>query len=150
MFSKKPDNTMVKNFTSHRTGPTSGFSMLGNDITLTGNVEASADLHIDGRVIGDITCKALVQGEDSEIAGGISAESVRIAGTVRGTIAAREVVILKSAQIIGDVAYDALTIEQGARLEGRLSPNGGQMPPALARLPHAGSSSEAEVVIAAE
>ena len=148
MFSKKPDNTMVKNFTSHRTGPTSGFSMLGNDITLTGNVEASADLHIDGRVIGDITCKALVQGEESEISGGISAESVRIAGIVSGTIAAREVVILKSAQIIGDIAYDALTIEQGARLEGRLSPNGGQMPPALARLPHASAEAEVEVLAA--
>ncbi|KPH57659.1 bactofilin family protein [Novosphingobium aerophilum] len=139
---------MAKTFTSTRNGSASGFSMLGNDITLTGNIEASADLHVDGRVIGDISCKALIQGEDSEIAGGISAETVRIAGTVRGTIAAREVVILKSAQIIGDVAYDALTIEQGARLEGRLSPNGGQMPPAIAQLPN--RISDAEVIVAAE
>jgi len=109
---------------SLRTAAGSTFSMLGSDTVITGNVEASADLHIDGRVEGDIACQALVQGVDSEIAGSVRAESVRIAGTVRGTITAREVVILKTARIDGDVAYDALTIEQGAMLQGRLTPNG--------------------------
>ena len=31
--------------------------------------------------------------------------------------------ILKSARIHGDVHYDALTIEQGAQVDGRFSPN---------------------------
>lgn len=128
---------MAKAFISARTanGPSS-FSMLGPDIAVTGNIQASADLHIDGGVDGDIACNALVQGEGSEITGAVRAESVRIAGLVRGSVAAREVVILKTARIEGDVAYDTLTIEQGARLEGRLSPNGSQMAPAMARLPH--------------
>lgn len=138
---------MAKAFISARTvsGTGSSFSMLGADTTITGNIQASADLHIDGSVEGDITCSALVQGEGSEITGAIRAESVRIAGLVRGSVAAREVVILKTARIEGDVAYDALTIEQGARLDGRLSPSGGQMPPAIARLPHA----EPELVLPA-
>lgn len=144
MFSKKhPD--MAKPFTAvPRPAGASTFSMLGADTVITGNIEASADLHIDGRVDGDIACNALVQGEGSEITGAIRAETIRIAGLVRGTIAAREVVILKTARIEGDVAYDALTIEQGARLEGRLSPNGGQTPPAMA-LP--ARSHETELVI---
>jgi len=135
MFSKKPDNAMAKTFSTStaRTGATS-FSVLGADTAVTGNIEASVDLHVEGRVTGDIACKSLIQGDASEIAGGISAESVRIAGTVRGTISAREVVILRTARIEGDVSYDALTIEQGARLEGRLNPNGGQVPPAIAQL----------------
>ena len=41
---------------------------------------------------------------------------------IRGTITARELVILKTARIEGDVHYDALTIEQGARVDGRLTP----------------------------
>ncbi|WP_159979803.1 MULTISPECIES: polymer-forming cytoskeletal protein [unclassified Novosphingobium] len=127
---------MAKAFISSRvTGTSTSFSMLGSDTTITGNIQASADLHIDGSVDGDITCNSLVQGEGSEITGAVRAESVRIAGLVRGSVAAREVVILKTARIEGDVAYDALTIEQGARLEGRLSPSGGQIPPAMARLP---------------
>lgn len=136
MFNKKPDNTMAKSFSSstQRSSAASGFSVLGGDTLVTGNIEALADLHIDGRVIGDLVCTALVQGETSEIVGAITAETVRIAGTVRGTIHAREVVVLKSAKIDGDIAYDALTIEQGARLDGRLNPNGGQQPPAITRL----------------
>ncbi len=147
MFSKKTPN-MARTPAASRPAGTSTFSMLGADTVITGNIEATADLHIDGRVDGDIACSSLVQGEDSQITGGIRAETVRVAGLVRGTIAAREVVILKTARIEGDVAYDTLTIEQGARLEGRLSPNGGQTPPAVAQLPKA--SGEAGLVLAAE
>ncbi|GGC04528.1 hypothetical protein GCM10011494_23820 [Novosphingobium endophyticum] len=145
MFSKKHTN-MVKTAASHRASNNgSTFSMLGSDTGIVGNIEATADLHVDGRVEGDIACNALVQGEGSEIVGAVKAEIVRIAGTVRGVISAREVVILKTATIEGDVAYDALTIEQGARLHGRLTPNGGHVPPALAKPRVA----EAELVLTA-
>ncbi|MCJ2179851.1 bactofilin family protein [Novosphingobium album (ex Hu et al. 2023)] len=139
---------MARTPSAPRPAGASTFSMLGPDTVITGNIEATADLHIDGRVDGDIACSSLVQGEDSQITGAIRAETVRVAGLVRGTIAAREVVILKTARIEGDVAYDTLTIEQGARLEGRLSPNGGQTPPAVAHLPKA--SGEAELVLTAQ
>lgn len=102
------------------------FSVIGADVTITGDIAASADLHIDGTVKGDIRCAALVQGEGSAIHGAVSAESARLAGKVTGSITARELVILKSARIEGDVHYDALTIEQGAQVDGRFAPNGRQ------------------------
>ena len=83
---------------------------------------ASADLHIDGKVEGDVTCTSLVQGESGEIVGAVKAESARLSGTVRGTISVRELVVLKTARIHGDVHYDALTIEQGAQVDGRFAP----------------------------
>lgn len=133
MFSKKPAN-MARTIASHRPSNSSSFSMLGADTNIAGNIEATADLHVDGRVEGDISCNSLVQGEGSEIVGAVRAQTVRVAGTVRGMISAREVIILKTAKIEGDVAYDALTIEQGAHLEGRLTPNGGHLPPAFGKL----------------
>ena len=36
----------------------------------------------------------------------------------------RDLVVLKSARIQGDVHYDSLTIEQGAQVEGRFAPRG--------------------------
>ena len=99
----------------------STFSVLGSDLVIKGDIKASADLHVDGSVEGDITCSSLVQGETSTITGGVKAESARLAGTVNGSITARELVILKSAKITGDVFYDALTIEQGAQVEGRFA-----------------------------
>ena len=100
------------------------FSVLGSDTSIKGDITASADLHIDGKVEGDIACASLVQGETSEIAGNVRCESARLSGTIRGTIQARQLVVLKSARIFGDVHYDALTIEQGAQVDGRLSPRG--------------------------
>ena len=99
------------------------FSVIGADIVIRGDLEASADLHVDGTVQGDIACASLVQGESSRIEGAINAETARLSGTVKGTITARELVILKSARIEGDVHYDALTIEQGAAVEGRFAPS---------------------------
>ena len=104
-----------------RNGGSATFSVLGSDLTITGNIAASADLHVDGTVEGDIACASLVQGETSTIKGGVTAETARLAGRVTGSIDARELVILKSARIEGDVHYDALTIEQGAQVEGRFA-----------------------------
>lgn len=101
----------------------STFSVLGADVAIKGNVEASADLHVDGTVEGDLTCTSLVQGESSLIQGGITADTARLSGTVKGTITVRELVILKSARIDGDVHYETLTIEQGANVNGRFAPD---------------------------
>ena len=123
MFSKKPAQNLpaatVRSVAS-RGGAT--FSVIGPDVTIRGDIEASADLHIDGSVIGDISCAALVQGETSHIEGTLSSESARLSGTVKGTIAVRDLVVLKSAAIEGDVSYETLTIEQGAAVNGRFSP----------------------------
>lgn len=101
----------------------STFSVIGSDVTIKGDVSASADLHIDGAVEGDIRCASLVQGDSGRIAGAVIAETARLSGSVSGSITARELVILKSARIEGDVHYDALTIEQGAQVDGRFAPN---------------------------
>jgi cytoskeletal protein CcmA (bactofilin family) len=104
----------------------STFSVIGTDVTIRGDISATADLHVDGTVAGDIACASLVQGENSRIEGAIEAETARLAGAVKGTITVRELVILKSATIEGDVHYDALTIEQGASINGRFAHDAGK------------------------
>lgn len=126
MFSKKPaadvrSATMANPATSGR-GGSAPFSILGADIVVKGDVTAIADLHIDGSIEGDISCDALVQGSSSTIEGGVRANSARLSGTVKGAINVSQLVILSTARIHGDVTYDALTIEQGAQVEGRLAP----------------------------
>jgi len=111
-----------------------GFSVLGADLVIKGSLQAEADLHVDGTIEGDVLCKSLVQGEASTIRGSISAASVRLSGTVEGPIEAAQVVILRSATVRGDVRYDALTIEQGAHVEGHFARRDGSASPGLALL----------------
>ncbi len=126
MFSKKSDEPQsspspINPGRIMATKSNSTFSVLGTDLAIKGDIKASADLHIDGNVEGDIACTSLVQGETSTVTGAIKAESARLSGAVNGSISARELVILKTARINGDVFYDALTIEQGAEVEGRFA-----------------------------
>ncbi len=97
------------------------FSILGGDVVVTGNVAATVDLHIDGRIDGDITCANLVQGQDSQIKGAIVAETAKLSGTVEGSINARDLTIHATARITGDVTYENLTIEQGSQIDGRFT-----------------------------
>lgn len=120
MFSKKTAATPHNAVGS--TMANSTFSVFGADIRIKGDVHASADLHIDGKVEGDVSCTSLVQGESGEIVGAVKAESARLSGSVRGTITVRDLVVLKTARIHGDVHYDSLTIEQGAQVDGRFAP----------------------------
>ena len=126
MFSKNQAASPRPSGSSAVAGST--FSVFGADTRIKGDVSASADLHIDGRIEGDVACSSLVQGESSEIVGAVSAQSARLSGTVRGTITVADLVILKSARIHGDVHYDALTIEQGARVDGRFAPRSADEP----------------------
>lgn len=122
MFSKKPEQNSTRPTSKPVSNSGATFSVIGPDVTIRGDVEAAADLHVDGTVIGDVACSALVQGESSRIEGAIKAESARLSGQVKGTIEARELVILQSAGIEGDVSYKTLTIEQGAAVDGRFVP----------------------------
>ncbi|MES2987987.1 MAG: polymer-forming cytoskeletal protein [Pseudomonadota bacterium] len=96
------------------------FSVIGPDVIVTGSVTASADLHIDGRVEGDVNCGSLAQGAESQIFGSVTAEVARLAGAVEGTVRVRNLTIERSAKISGDVEYENITIENGGHIDGRL------------------------------
>lgn len=114
---------------SQPTGKRGMFSVLGADVIVTGNVTATADLHIDGRIDGDVNCGSLVQGTESRIAGNVRAESARLAGAVEGTVSVRQLTVERAARITGDVEYENIAIENGASIDGRLkhiSPESGK------------------------
>jgi cytoskeletal protein CcmA (bactofilin family) len=124
MFSKRPRSATRQATKTVRSG--ASFSVLGADIVIGGDLNAMAGLHVDGTVNGDINCAALVQGESGEVTGTVVAESARVAGTIKGSITAGTLVILKTATIEGDVTYGALTIESGARVDGKFTHNVGE------------------------
>jgi cytoskeletal protein CcmA (bactofilin family) len=126
------------------------FSVIGADVVIKGNISATADLHVDGTVEGDIACASLVQGESSLVEGAISAETARLSGRVKGTITVRELVILRSARIEGDVHYDTLTIEQGAQVEGRFAGDAAKAgtPVASAQILELGQDDEQRLTLA--
>lgn len=104
------------------TAPTkrNSVSSLGADVTITGHVSASADLHIDGRVEGNVNCGTLAQGSESQIFGNVTADVARLAGAIEGIVRVRQLTVERTARISGDVEYENITIENGGHIEGRL------------------------------
>lgn len=97
-----------------------GMSFIGSEVTVTGNIGGNGNLHIDGRVDGDVACASIIVGDGGQINGNVRAHDARIAGTVNGTVAAEVLTIASSARIDGDLSYDSVSIETGARVEGRV------------------------------
>ena len=96
-------------------------SFIGPDVIVSGDVTGTSQLHIDGRVDGNVNCETLVQGNGGTIAGHIVADAAHLAGLVDGTVKARMVTLEPTARVTGDVTYETLSIAAGAAIEGRLS-----------------------------
>ena len=96
-------------------------SVIGLDILVTGNIEAEVDLHIEGRVVGDVRCATLILGERSSVTGSVYAERVRVAGTVEGSIETIELAIEAMARVNGDVTYSRLRIANGGIVQGSMT-----------------------------
>jgi cytoskeletal protein CcmA (bactofilin family) len=96
-------------------------SFIGSEVTITGNIQASGDLHIDGTIEGDLDCGQLILGGSGRIKGNISAQRATLAGTVEGTVNAGELIVERAAQLHGDLSYDSVSIETGAKVDGRLT-----------------------------
>ena len=95
------------------------FSYVGNEVTVTGDIATESELHLDGKVIGDVECGSLTQGQSGEVRGNLRAKEARLAGLVDGAVEAGTLILEASARITGDVLYESLSVAAGAEVEGR-------------------------------
>ena len=98
-----------------------GLSFFGPDMVISGDVATGAQIHLDGRIDGNVRCAQICQGDNGVIAGDLIADEARIGGTVQGTVNARNLIIEPSARVAGDIAYETISIAAGARIDGRLA-----------------------------
>jgi cytoskeletal protein CcmA (bactofilin family) len=88
---------------------------------VVGDLVSDGEVHVDGRIDGDIQCSILVIGQNGSITGEITAATVRVFGSVTGQISAKSVELAKTAHILGDITHDSLSVEAGAYVEGRFN-----------------------------
>ncbi len=93
-------------------------SVLGADLSITGDVVSAGPVRLDGRVEGDIRAPHLTVGAGARVSGRIEAEMARIDGTVSGNLDVRDVLLSETAKVTGDILHQNLSIEFGAQVEG--------------------------------
>lgn len=120
MFRKRSDTTPL----AAQPVPTERVtSVLGTGIVWKGKLSGSGGLRIEGAFEGDINLRGLlVVGESGRITcDTLQANTVIVAGAVRGNITAERVEIRATGRVWGDVVAAAFSTEEGAFLRGKIT-----------------------------
>jgi cytoskeletal protein CcmA (bactofilin family) len=94
-------------------------SLITANVAVAGDLSSDGEVHLEGRVTGDVRAQRLTLGETGAVEGAIEADSVDIRGRVRGAISARTVRLHASADVEGDITHAEIAIDAGARFVGR-------------------------------
>ena len=98
-------------------------NIIGKTTVITGDLETSGNIRIDGKLVGNIRSKSKVSlGPGSKVEGTIQSMNAEIEGEVKGRLEIAEVLILKpSAVVHGDILTGKLIVETGAVFNGNCS-----------------------------
>ena len=97
-------------------------TVLGTNCTLEGKLHSNSNVRLDGTFTGtlEISGNVLV-GETAKINADINAKNISIAGAVRGNVTGKKVQLLRTGRIWGDIHAQALTTEEGAFIDGKIT-----------------------------
>jgi cytoskeletal protein CcmA (bactofilin family) len=94
-------------------------SVIGEDLTVEGNIISKGEVQLEGEVKGNVHCTSLVIGDKALVEGGVVADDVIIRGRIIGSVRGHRVTLQSSSHVEGDVFHQSLAIEQGAFFEGK-------------------------------
>jgi cytoskeletal protein CcmA (bactofilin family) len=103
-----------------------GVSVISKALKITGQLESSEDIEIQGEVEGDVRAAIVRVGPGAKVHGTITGEEVELAGTVDGCIEARKVSLTSTAHMSGDIVHQDISIQSGAYIAGMLKPEYGK------------------------
>jgi cytoskeletal protein CcmA (bactofilin family) len=98
-------------------------TVLGVECEMEGVLISSGNIRIDGKFTGrlEITGNILI-GEQAEIEADIlNAKNISIAGVLKGNLSANKVQILRTGKVWGDISTNALSTEEGAFIQGKVT-----------------------------
>ena len=119
---KTPFTERPATYASKSPGPSASKmvpSIIGEDLTIRGNVTSKGEVQLDGEIEGEIRCGSLLLGDKGQVMGGVTAEDVVVRGRIIGSIRGLRVTLQAQCHVEGDIFHQGLSIEQGAYFEGK-------------------------------
>lgn len=111
--------------TERAAGSEASLSIIAAGMRITGDVETTGTLKIDGRIDGSVTgARQLLLGRGGAIHGNVHAGEVVIGGVVDGAITADERLELQGTAVVnGDIDTRSILVLEGARINGGVRMN---------------------------
>ncbi|MGE0703163.1 MAG: polymer-forming cytoskeletal protein [Vicinamibacterales bacterium] len=100
-------------------------AVVGQSVFVRGEVQASGDLRIEGRIEGPVLCEtaAVTVAEGGCLIGSVIARDVTVFGNVEGTLIALDVVDIRpGATVTGRVVSKRFILAEGATFHGTAAP----------------------------
>lgn len=101
-------------------GSENALNIIGKGTIINGNITSGGDMRVEGRILGTVICKAkLVLSPEGYIEGNIDAQQATLAGEVKGTVVARQLLqIMETGKVLGDIVTEKLIVQLGAFFTG--------------------------------
>lgn len=97
-------------------------TVLGASTQITGDFRGSGNARFDGMLEGSLEVDGnILIGETARITADINARNISIAGAVRGNVNGNKVQILRTGRVWGDISAAAITTEEGAFIDGKIT-----------------------------
>lgn len=119
----QPDAESQEATTILPVGQPVGFdTVIGSNSETEGSFTSSGNVRMDGKFTGTLEIEGnILIGESADIRADINARNISIAGAVRGNVAGDKVQLLRTGRIWGDISAAALTTEEGAFIDGKIT-----------------------------
>lgn len=100
-------------------------NIIGAGTSITGDINCSGDIRIDGNLTGNLFVQGkVIIGGSGTIKGEISCKNSEVEGKIEGKISVGELLSLKTtSSILGDIKTRKLAIEPGAQFTGSCTMN---------------------------
>jgi cytoskeletal protein CcmA (bactofilin family) len=122
----KPVQAVAQPLSNIAASRTTGVSVISKALKITGQLESTEDIRIDGEVDGDVRAVSVTVGSGAKVKGTVYGNSVELSGTIDGKIEAEKVVLTSSARMSGDVIHKDIKIDSGAFIDGHCRPEFGK------------------------
>ena len=101
-------------------------TIIDQSLAITGDLQSNGELHVRGRVRGNIHCQSIIVEAEGAIEGGILADHVLIHGRTKGFIRATHIELGPTAVVESDLYHATLIVRDGAMFEGLSETNKSQ------------------------
>ena len=95
-------------------------SIINQNCYLEGKLNFSGHLIVSGEIKGILNADIVVTREGSRITGELNIKNLTVAGSIEGDIVADRLMLLKTADLKGNIRCSSLVVEEGGLLNGNI------------------------------
>ncbi len=96
--------------------------MIGEGVTINGNIKSNNEVIIQGSVEGDVQCNSITIDNSGNLKGKIKAENMTVKGKVEGEININNLLEIKSkGNASGKIFYGGIQIDEEGKLAGEIN-----------------------------